>query len=148
MKPLQIVLSVISAFILIVAIGFGLNMAGFLQFQFFAPKVEKVRYDTFKESQAYNEGAVREMYAYQTQWITATPEQRNALRGAIIHQFSVYPKDRLPADLVAFYAQVQVVADPASSPIVAVTPVTTTPSSSTVAPLTPLIPLTPTPAGR
>ena len=86
---------------------FGLNYAGYMNFKFFAPKVEQVRYDTFKQSQAYNEGMLRELYDYKIQYMNASSGQKMAMRGAILHQFSTFNRDKLPPDLQQFYTQVE-----------------------------------------
>lgn len=84
-------------------LGFGLNYAGYLQYGFFAPRMEQVRNDTFHNSQAYNDGMLREMEEQRMAYATATPDQKDAIKGLLKHDFSVYPKDRLPADLLNFY---------------------------------------------
>lgn len=76
---------------------------GFFKFAFFAPKIEQVRYNTFKESQAYNDGMVRDLEDIKREYLKATPDQQAALRGIALHRFSVYPIDRLPPDLQSFY---------------------------------------------
>ncbi len=80
-----------------------LNMEWFIQFAFLNPEIEAVRNDTFHSSQAYNEGMVRDLYELKRQYDQGNPRQREGLRAMILHQFSVYPQDRLPADLQFFY---------------------------------------------
>lgn len=91
----------------IIGLCFVLNLAGLASFSFFAPKAEQVRYNTFKESQAYNDGVIRELYAYRIQYDQANPGQKMAMRGAIMHEVSTYPKERLPAELQQFVTRVE-----------------------------------------
>lgn len=90
----------------IAALGFVANMTGLASFKFFAPKVEQVRYDTFKEGQAYNDGMTRDLQNLRLQYLQATPDQQVALKGIVLHRFSAYDTSRLPPDLQAFYASI------------------------------------------
>jgi hypothetical protein len=88
-------------------LGFLGNLLGFYSFKFFAPKVEQVRYDTFKQSQAYNDGMVRDLENLRLEYMQANPDQRVAMKAIILHRFSVYDINRLPMDLQAFYVSIQ-----------------------------------------
>ena len=80
---------------------------GFISFAFWAPKVEQVRYNTFKESQSYNDGMVRDLQDLRMTWLAATPDQRILLRSTILQRFSVYDRNRLPPELQSFYYTIQ-----------------------------------------
>lgn len=90
-----------------IATAFILNFAGLASFSFFAPKVEQVRFDTFKQSQAYNDGMLRDLQNLKLEYLRSNPEQQAALKAIVIQRFSVYPIDRLPPDLQAFYLSAQ-----------------------------------------
>ena len=107
MTAIKMVVLAILALLGLLALSFGLNYAGLMSFSFFAPRVEQVRYNTFKESQTYNDGMVRDLEDLKTQYMTANPDQKVALRAIVIHRFSVYPVDRMPADLQSFYYSLQ-----------------------------------------
>jgi hypothetical protein len=85
----------------IVVIGLGAISYG--SYRLFAPATEQVRYDTFKNSQSYNEGMLKDLYDLEREYIKANDEQKTALRALILHRFDSYDKNRLPADLQAFY---------------------------------------------
>jgi hypothetical protein len=88
-------------------IAFSLNYFGYANFAFFAPRLEAVRRDQMIESRSYTEGAIRELYTLQRQYQTAkTDEERAVISAAAIHEFSIFPKERLPNDLKIFLAQV------------------------------------------
>lgn len=87
----------------LIALSFVLNLAGFAQFAFFAPKVTAVQNKVFQESQQYNEGMVRDLENIKREYIAANPDQKAALRALAIHRFEVYPIDRMPPDLQNFY---------------------------------------------
>lgn len=67
------------------------------------PFQEKIRNKTFEESQAYNEGMIRDLENMQIQYEQADNNGKDVLRPIIIHRFSVYPIGRLPANLQSFY---------------------------------------------
>ncbi len=81
----------------------GLNLASY---SFFAPKLTAVDNKVFHESQQYNDGMVRDLENLKREYLQATPEQKSALKGTIIHRFEIYPRDRMPPDLQNFYDSV------------------------------------------
>ena len=104
---MRVALNVISAAILFVAVVFALNYMGFSMFQFFGPKYEAVKRDIMINSRAYNEGTIRELYTMQRQYQQAkTDAERDTIAAAARHEFFIFPKERLPADLLAFMGQV------------------------------------------
>lgn len=106
-NSLLAVLAGVAALALLIGIGFGLNYVGLIQFRFFAPRAEQVRYDTFKQSQAYNDGMLTDLEDIQREYLSATPEQKITLRELALHRFAAYPQERMPADLQAFYASLK-----------------------------------------
>ena len=84
-------------------LGFLGNYIGFFNYAFFAPKQEQVRYNVFKESQAYNDGMIRDLEDLKMTYQQADANGKTALKGTILHRFSIYDKNRLPADLQSFY---------------------------------------------
>ena len=87
-------------------LGFAANSLGLLSFAFFAPKVEQVRYNTFKQSQTYNDGMVRDLQNLRLEYLRGNPDQQAAMKGIVQHRFSVYPIDKLPFDLQSFYQSI------------------------------------------
>lgn len=83
------------------------NMLGFWSFAYFAPKIEQVRYNTFKESQAYNDGMLRDLYDIQRDYLKADANGKASLRAIAIHRFSTFPVEKMPADLKVFYVQLK-----------------------------------------
>ena len=91
----------------LVGIGWFLTENDYLMQKEFAPKYEQVRRDTFKQSQAYNEGMAQELRRYQMEYIKATPEQKTAIRSVVLQQFSGYDSNQLPSDCNAFMNQIK-----------------------------------------
>ena len=107
MKTTRIAIAMALSLLLFALAVFGLNLLGLANFGFFAPKTEQVRYNTFKESQSYNDGMVRDLENLRMQYINATADQKTALRSIIAHRFSVYPIEKMPPDLQSFYHSIQ-----------------------------------------
>ena len=69
----------------------------------FRPLHEQVRRDTFKESEAYNDGMKQELYSLMREYLkTDDAEHRAGLRSIIVHKTDEYDTSRLPADLQEF----------------------------------------------
>lgn len=87
---------------------FGMSYFGYLNFAFFAPKMEGVRRDVMIESRAYSEASVRELYRLKRQFeATENAAARATIVAAARHEFSIFPEDRLPADLQAWMVQIK-----------------------------------------
>lgn len=87
---------------------FGVFYGGYLLTAFFAPRYEAIRRDVMIESRAYSESSVRELYRLREQYINASSDDaRSALRSMVLHEFAIFPQDRLPPDLQTFYATLQ-----------------------------------------
>jgi hypothetical protein len=89
--------------IILLAIIFGLNLFGFAQYSFFAPRMEAVRRDTMLQSRAYGEANTRELYRLKREYQGAkTDEERETVRAFALHEGDAMDKTRLPDDLKAF----------------------------------------------
>jgi len=85
----------------------GLPIGGYYLYAYLAPKYEATRRDVMIESRSYSEGTVRELYTLQRQYQAAkTDDERATIAAAARHEFSIFPKERLPTDLLAFLQQV------------------------------------------
>jgi hypothetical protein len=83
------------------------GILSFYLYSYFAPKYEQVRYDTFKQSQSYNDGMLRDLQDLRLEYIKANDEQKAALKAIVLHRFAVYDVDRLPVDLRQFYQSIR-----------------------------------------
>jgi hypothetical protein len=85
--------------IFIIACTFG----GFYSYQYFAPKYRAVDNQVFKQSEQYNDGMIRDLENLQMEYVKADDTGKQSLRAIVLHRFSVYPEDRMPANLRNFY---------------------------------------------
>lgn len=100
-------MGIFSFLIFCLLVGAGFTFIAFYSYQYWAPKYEQVRFDTFKQSQAYNDGQIRDLQDLKIEYIKANDEQKVALKAIIRHRFSVYDVDRLPVDLRSFYQEIK-----------------------------------------
>lgn len=100
---MKIVALSIAGFLGLIAVAFALNLAGFAQYSFFAPKYTAVDNKVFHESQQYNDGMLRDLENIKREYQAATPAGKDALRATAIHRFEIYPRERMPPDLQNFY---------------------------------------------
>lgn len=84
----------------------GFGAISYTWYWWSAPRIEQVRYDTFKNSQAYNDGMLRDLYDLKRDYDSADSEHKGAMKALIIHRFEIYDKARLPTDLQTFYYSV------------------------------------------
>lgn len=82
---------------------FGIYYGAFEMYKFYAPRYEQVRYNTFKESQTYNDGMLRQIREAKREYEQANDEQKGAIKVFTLHSFDGYDIDRLPPDLKNFY---------------------------------------------
>lgn len=101
MKQLFIIF--ITIFLAIIGI-FSIASISYGLYSFFAPLYEDTRRKIFENSQAYNEGMLRDLHNLRIQYLTAKDDEtRAALKATILHRFSIYPRERLPLELSQFY---------------------------------------------
>lgn len=99
--------ALLGACILLGALFVGVVFGGYYLYAALAPKYEATRRDVMIESRAYTEGTIRELYTMQRQYLAAkTDAERDTIAAAARHEFSIFPKERLPADLQTFMAQI------------------------------------------
>lgn len=95
----------IFGFIAMVALFIGLRFLSLETNSFFMPKERALETKVYKESEAYNDGMLRDLQNLQMEYVKADAEQKAALKSVIIHRFSVYDINKLPPSLQLFYNQ-------------------------------------------
>ena len=97
---------IVSAFgvaVALVVLAFFFNGLDYGIFRTFAPLREQVRNDTFKQSQAYNEGTVGDLMGIKDRYYqTKDQAAKESLRETFIYKTQHYP-NQLPAGLQSFY---------------------------------------------
>lgn len=94
--------SIAAAFVLFVLILFGLGNLELFNKQYFGTRSRAIDSKIFKQSEQYNDGMVRDLYNFKMEYINGDKEKKKAIRGVLMHRFSVYPKENLPYDLRNF----------------------------------------------
>lgn len=80
---------------------------GVFGYRFFGTQREAARHDIFKESQAYNDGAVKNLARLKLEYETADEAHKAALRSMILTEASVVDVNKLPGNLQAFIRQLE-----------------------------------------
>ena len=94
--------------LLVLGAIFVVGYYAFFQYGFFAPRYEQVRYDTFRKSQAFNDGMRRELDQLRRIWLSnPSADQKASIKALIEHEFSGFDRAGLPADLQLFMADVE-----------------------------------------
>ena len=93
--------------VVVVAIIAAFSFGSYALYAYFNPKYTAVQNQTFKESQAYNDGMIRDLEDLQAQYASANSIQKDALRAIILHRFSVYPENKLSPTLRNFYNDIK-----------------------------------------
>lgn len=101
------VTSSVLALVVFVLVILGFSYLGWASYDYFAPKYRATENKVFKESEQYNDGMVRDLENLQMEYMNADKDHQQALRAIILHRFSVYPEDKMPANLRNFYNQLR-----------------------------------------
>jgi hypothetical protein len=95
-------MSILGGIILFLGIIWGIQGNDFFMYKMFAPKYEQVRYDTWKQSQSYNQGMAQEIQNMQLQYNQADEQHKEGLRSIILHRVADYDISKLPPDTQQF----------------------------------------------
>lgn len=107
MKPSKMVLIGVCCLLGLYVIAFVSTGFDFALKSIFNPKYEQLRYETTKESKAFRDGTITELYANRQEYLAETDEVVKAgIRSRMLHVFSTIDKSKLPDDLVLFYNQI------------------------------------------
>lgn len=97
MKTFIATVGVIVAFL---ALIFGLNYFGLVNYQFFAPKYENARRETFENTQSYVEWKRQELVKYHYEFIRAKDTQdKEAIRMVVFQSFANFDLTKLSPEL-------------------------------------------------
>ncbi len=108
MKTSKIILISLSCLLGLYALAFISAGFDFALRKFFNPKNEELRYETTKESKAFRDGTITELYANRVEYLAETDEVVKAgLRSRMLHVFSTIDKSKLPDELVQFQNQIE-----------------------------------------
>jgi hypothetical protein len=108
------------ALLLVIVVMLGITWVvqgnNFFLYKTFAPKVEQVRYNTFKQSQAYNDGVAQDVREYKLAWTKATAEEKPGIASMILQEVASYDTTKLPPDEQAWIAQLRAQEDAQTQP--------------------------------
>jgi hypothetical protein len=89
--------------VIVLGIAWIATGSDFFLAKVFSPKMEQVRQDTFKNSQAYNEGMAKDIESIESDYIQATdPQVKAGLKGVIKQKLAGYDTTKFSPDLQKF----------------------------------------------
>ena len=95
---------VLAAVFLFVLFVVGGSWLGFKLYEYYNPKYTQVQYNTFKQSQQYNDGMANRLEQYQEAYDQcSTTACRDNIASMVKHDFASYDESRLPPQLQLFY---------------------------------------------
>ena len=89
--------------VVLVSVIFGVSLGGYHLYKYFAPKYAAVDREVFKESPSYNDGMIRDLDNLMIEYRKADASHKEALKAVILHRFSVFPEEKMPPHIYAFY---------------------------------------------
>jgi hypothetical protein len=100
-------LSLWYVFLAFIVIG-GICAGSLVIYRIFGPANEAVRRETVENSKSFIDGTVRDLENLCIEYNSAqSADQKNLLRGVILHRASAIDEDRLPSDLKYFIADLK-----------------------------------------
>ena len=108
MNTSSITLSVLGVTVGLFVLGWVATANDWAMSAYWSPKYEQVRYNTFKSSQAYNDGMVQEFDTARRDYAHATTvEEKHAIRSLILHRYAAYNSNNLPYEDAVFLSQLR-----------------------------------------
>jgi len=103
------VASVMGVVILILGLTWLGQGNDFFLYQYFAPKYEQVRRQTFEQTKSYNQGMLQELQNMQFEYIKADPEHKAALAHIVLRRAADFDlnQPQVSADLRQFVEQLR-----------------------------------------
>ena len=84
-------IAAVGVVLFVAALGFGMQLMGLWNYQFFAPKYEAAKNEVFHNTPQYTEGKERDLDRLQLQYVQAkTSDEKAVIRANILHEFAVY----------------------------------------------------------
>lgn len=87
---------------LVALFAFYARWAGWMSDKVFSPREEQVRRETFKQSQAYNDGMAQDLDRMFLDYGKADEAGRGAIRSVVLHRTAAYDLTLLPGHLSAW----------------------------------------------
>ena len=100
---MKIVGYVLLGLVCITALTFFLGGLNLATHAVFSPANTAIDNKVFHQSQQYNDGMIRDLENLRMAYLQADDSGKAALKGTIIHRFSIYPRSSMTPELQSFY---------------------------------------------
>ena len=91
----------------VIALGWILNLNGLASYRYFAPKVEQVRHDTFKQSQAYMDGMSQDILGMKLDYAKADEAGKKTIADVVYHRAATIDLNDYSADVRSFVEEMR-----------------------------------------
>lgn len=92
--------------IAMVALVFGSNYFGLVNYRFFAPKYENARREVYENTQSYVEAKRQSITKYYDEYRKATPTDRLAIRQVVLQEFANFDTERFTPKQREWYNEI------------------------------------------
>jgi hypothetical protein len=93
--------------LLLIAIGFGLDLLGVEWYKFIQPKKEAARREVFLNTRSYNEGMIQDLIKYKHEYDLASEQDKKIIESTIRHRFAEFDETKLTPKLRAFLEEIK-----------------------------------------
>lgn len=90
----------------VLALTFGLNYFGLVQFRFFAPKYENARREVFENTQSYVEAKRQSITKHFDEFRKASADDKVAIRAMVLQEFANFDTELLTTQQQVWYKEI------------------------------------------
>lgn len=90
----------------VLALVFGLNYFGLVNFRFFAPKYENARREVYENTQSYVEGKRQSITKYYDEWRKSDVDEKSAIRTIVLQEFANFDSDKFTPKQREWYDEI------------------------------------------
>lgn len=87
----------------VLALVFGLNYFGLVNFRFFAPKYENARREVYENTQSYVEGKRQSITKYYDEWRKSDADEKSAIRTIVLQEFASFDTNKFTSKQREWY---------------------------------------------
>jgi hypothetical protein len=93
---------------LFVGVVIGINEIDFGIFKHFAPRIERVRRETYEQSRAFQEGTVRDLENLSLEYAAGNQAVKEAIRAVALHRLADLSSELLTPNLRSFKSELEI----------------------------------------
>lgn len=103
---MKAILYSILGLVTMLALVFGLNYFGLVNFRFFAPKYENAKREVFENTQSYVEGKRQSLTKHYNEWRKADESEKEAIRTIVLQEFANFDTELFTSKQSEWYNEI------------------------------------------